>query len=536
MATASSAARARHEHRRDAMAVGLGGVSVPVAVGGAALLTGETDGFATDFTYATDASRVAVKVSNVVTSYALNSFYSNAGTSPKQVWDVNGVLGWSPHNMCLRSQEFNQTTPWTATALTVTADAIAAPDGTMTADRLVETATTANHQITHSTIVTQVGQTYTVSVYAKAGERNWLSIVYTNTTPADWFDLATGTVGTSANGGVMTDAGNGWWRCSITLVSPGNFSPCFHIKTANGQVGTYAGNTSMGLYLWGAQLNRGSTPQPYFPTTTAARFGLAVDYDPVTLAAKGLLCEPQATNLILNNASMSTQSVTVSAVAYTLSFWGTGTVTLSGVSTAGPLVGTGAGDRVSLTFTPTAGSLTLTVSGTVSNAQLETGSVASSIIPTFAASATRALDRYNLASASINYGATAGSWWADLTVGTMVGGGRIIVYTTSTSAPLYVANGTNFGLVDAAATVLKPVGSVLGAHKIASAFQSADRAVTADGLAAVTNATAGVALLSPGATIYVGGDPGGSLAHLQIRKLTYRPRRVTNADLATETA
>ena len=40
------------------------------------------------------------------------------------------------------------------------------------------------------------------------------------------------------------------------------------------------------------------TPLPYLPTTTAARFGLALDHDPVTHAAKGLLCEPQATNLL----------------------------------------------------------------------------------------------------------------------------------------------------------------------------------------------------------------------------------------------
>lgn len=81
-------------------------------------------------------------------------------------------------------------------------------------------------------------------------------------------------------------------------------------------------------------------------------------------------------NLLLATATLSTQSVTVRAVAHTLAFTGTGTVTLSGVSTAGPLVGTGASDRVTLTFTPTAGSLTLTVSGSVTIAQLEEGSAA----------------------------------------------------------------------------------------------------------------------------------------------------------------
>jgi len=76
-------------------------------------------------------------------------------------------------------------------------------------------------------------------------------------------------------------------------------------------------------------------------------------------------------NLLAGTDALATQTVAVTAVEHVLSFWGTGTVTLSGTSTAGPLVGTGANDRVSLTFTPTAGNLTLTVSGTVTNAQLE---------------------------------------------------------------------------------------------------------------------------------------------------------------------
>jgi hypothetical protein len=81
-------------------------------------------------------------------------------------------------------------------------------------------------------------------------------------------------------------------------------------------------------------------------------------------------------NLLLATDTLATQSRTVTAVAHTLSFTGAGTVTLSGASTAGPLVGTGASNRVSLTFTPTAASLTITVSGSVTLAQLELGSTA----------------------------------------------------------------------------------------------------------------------------------------------------------------
>jgi hypothetical protein len=107
---------------------------------------------------------------------------------------------------------------------------------------------------------------------------------------------------------------------------------------------------------------------------------------------RGVLIEGARTNLFLNSATGATQSVTVAAAAHTLSFEGTGTVTLSGVSTAGPLVGTGALNRVSLTFTPTAGSLTLTITGTVERVNLEAGAFASSWIPTAGSSVARSAD------------------------------------------------------------------------------------------------------------------------------------------------
>jgi hypothetical protein len=135
--------------------------------------------------------------------------------------------------------------------------------------------------------------------------------------------------------------------------------------------------------------------ETYVPTNGAAKYLPRVGhhvYNGLTWVNEGLLIESEArTNLLLNTAALSTQSATVTAAAHTLSFTGTGTVTLSGVSTDGPLVGTGTGEnnRVALTFTPTAGTLTLTVSGTVSNAQLEAGATPSSYIPTDNSTVTR---------------------------------------------------------------------------------------------------------------------------------------------------
>lgn len=115
----------------------------------------------------------------------------------------------------------------------------------------------------------------------------------------------------------------------------------------------------------------------------------------------GLLIEEARTNLLLNSATLATQTVTVTANEHTLSFYGTGTVTLSGASTSGPLVGTGSDERVELSFTPTAGSLTLTISGSVTDAQLEAGSFSTSYIPTTSSTVTRAADVATISTANI---------------------------------------------------------------------------------------------------------------------------------------
>jgi len=104
-----------------------------------------------------------------------------------------------------------------------------------------------------------------------------------------------------------------------------------------------------------------------------------------------ILAEPMRTNIVFPSDVAVTQTRTVTAVAYALSFYGTGSIVLSGTHSA-TLTGTGVNDRVDLIFTPTAGSLVLTVSGTVTNFQLEVGSYATSLIPTVSGTVTRNQD------------------------------------------------------------------------------------------------------------------------------------------------
>lgn len=137
-----------------------------------------------------------------------------------------------------------------------------------------------------------------------------------------------------------------------------------------------------------------------------------IDY---STGQSAILVEPQRTNLVFPSNIATTQVRAVTAQAYTISFYGTGSVVLSGAF-VGTLNGTGANNRVSLTFTPTAGNLTLTVSGSVTNWQLEAGSNATSLIKTISGSVTRNADLITLGSLFTKNIVTnnGGSWFVEL--------------------------------------------------------------------------------------------------------------------------
>lgn len=152
--------------------------------------------------------------------------------------------------------------------------------------------------------------------------------------------------------------------------------------------------------LYSIKPNDGTGDLSVIRATTATRVnesGVIVDV-PANVAridysngSPAILVEPQRTNLVYPSDIATTQVRAVTAQVYTLSFYGTGSVVLSGAY-GGTLNGTGTNNRVSLTFTPTADNLTLTVNGSVTNWQLEAGSNATSLIKTVSGSVTRNAD------------------------------------------------------------------------------------------------------------------------------------------------
>lgn len=200
----------------------------------------------------------------------------------------------------------------------------------------------------------------------------------------------------------------------------------------------------------------------------------SLDYTNDTCPALAL--EPARTNLFLQSETLATQNVTVSAIPYTISFYGTGTITLSGASTAGPLAGTGT-NRVTLTFTPTAGTLTCTVSGTVTKGQCEAGSYASSYIPTTTGTVLRIADSVNdLIGVTDLIGQTEGTLYWEMNV-TASNEGRIFAISdgsVNNRIWLYVSTTNEIGFFIASGGVTQVdirIVVTTGSYKVAGVYR-----------------------------------------------------------------
>ena len=239
----------------------------------------------------------------------------------------DGVLRSAVTNLLLRSEEFNDAT-WSKVNTTVTANSIAAPNGTVTADTItdsndgaatVHSTSTANQSLTS-------GLTYTISAYAKAGTQPGIAFIFPSSTFTSnlnaRFNISTGTIASLDSGltGSITAVGDGWYRCTATATATATASGSFQIRIATASTSFYQGNGTGTISLWGAQLEQASTAGDYIPTTSTINSAPRFDHNPTTGESLGLLVEEPRTNLLLrseefDNASWTKARSTVTANA-----------------------------------------------------------------------------------------------------------------------------------------------------------------------------------------------------------------------------
>jgi hypothetical protein len=195
-------------------------------------------------------------------------------------------------------------------------------NGVVCAEKLVENTANNVHEINFANISSLTGLSLpvTISVYAKAGERNFARLALNDQltgTSYAIFNLTTGASSTTSAGSWANlsasseNVGNGWWRLRFTATK--GTANCVSFIGAASAINTffYTGDGTSGIYIFGAQLSDSASLDPYVlnagaAPASAAYYGPRFDYDPVTLEAKGLLIEEQRSNLLLRSEDFTT--------------------------------------------------------------------------------------------------------------------------------------------------------------------------------------------------------------------------------------
>lgn len=175
------------------------------------------------------------------------------------------LLEPSRQNRFIRSEEFNNST-WGKENITVSSNQAISPDGSQTADAIFETTANSLHRFYDGDY--NRSDENTISIFAKYNGSNLALRFSTSSSDTTYFDLENGTIESQgSNDAKMIAYPNGWYRCVITDDPSGTTDPIFNLYQTSGTL-TYTGNTSNGVYLWGAQAELASYETSYIPTTS----------------------------------------------------------------------------------------------------------------------------------------------------------------------------------------------------------------------------------------------------------------------------
>lgn len=204
-----------------------------------------------------------------------------AADAPRFEYAADGQSVGTALGLLVESQSSNLLTyseDWTNSDFTkfvaITSNAGIAPTGELSADLVAATSSTGDH-LTRQSLTIVSGQTFTMSVFAKASGCNFVRIGGASTAamPAQAsFDLANGTVGTVDYGTAqIEDVGNGYYRCSVTGTAASSSSTHFQVRLMQSDnTPSWTGDDFSGVLLFGQMAEQSSSVSSYIKTTSSS--------------------------------------------------------------------------------------------------------------------------------------------------------------------------------------------------------------------------------------------------------------------------
>jgi hypothetical protein len=204
--------------------------------------------------------------------------------TPRIEYDANGnclglLMEAARTNLAIQSFDLSA---YTLTGITVGSNVIAGPDGAVTADSMIEDASTGLHRA-GGTSVGAANVTNTCSFFVKAGTRSKGRVRMggaSGSTIAN-FDLVAKTItpvtpsgNGTCTGATITELANGWFRVTATGVPDSTsgltFQPSCDLADAAFSFSYTGTNATIGAYCTGFQVEAAAFASSYIPTTTVS--------------------------------------------------------------------------------------------------------------------------------------------------------------------------------------------------------------------------------------------------------------------------